>query len=310
MSEPETSELNEESNAVTDVLEQSTATKQDTSSKDDDILESAAAELDETSISDPPEPATKSSTETSTENKPNEAAKTPKFPSNFMTSNLPPISKFKLVFLGDLSVGKTSLISRFMFDSFDNEYVATVGIDFLSKTIHLENRTLRLQIWDTAGQERFRTLIPAYIRDSAAAVIVFDISDKESFKNSSKWINDARNERNGDILIYLVGNKADVDESKRAVSESEIKEFVEKEEANEGSGSGGKIIYFETSASNGYNVKNLFHGIATKLAENEENENEKKLVNLEAKNQSNSGSTQKSKVQLNNQEVQESNCNC
>uniref|UniRef100_A0A8C1HHV4 RAB6A, member RAS oncogene family n=1 Tax=Cyprinus carpio carpio TaxID=630221 RepID=A0A8C1HHV4_CYPCA len=87
-----------------------------------------------------------------------------------------PLRKFKLVFLGEQSVGKTSLITRFMYDSFDNTYQATIGIDFLSKTMYLEDRTIRLQLWDTAGQERFRSLIPSYIRDSAAAVVVYDIT--------------------------------------------------------------------------------------------------------------------------------------
>lgn len=73
-------------------------------------------------------------------------------------------------------MGKTSLITRFMYDSFDNMYQATIGIDFLSKTMYLEDRTVRLQLWDTAGQERFRSLIPSYIRDSSVAVVVYDIS--------------------------------------------------------------------------------------------------------------------------------------
>ncbi|MCP9257427.1 Ras-related protein Rab-6A isoform a [Dirofilaria immitis] len=87
-----------------------------------------------------------------------------------------PLKKFKLVFLGEQSVGKTSLITRFMYDSFDNTYQATIGIDFLSKTMYLEDRTVRLQLWDTAGQERFRSLIPSYIRDSTVAVVVYDIT--------------------------------------------------------------------------------------------------------------------------------------
>lgn len=74
-----------------------------------------------------------------------------------------PLRKFKLVFLGEQSVGKTSLITRFMYDTFDNTYQATIGIDFLSKTMFLEDRTVRLQLWDTAGQERFRSLIPSVL---------------------------------------------------------------------------------------------------------------------------------------------------
>ncbi|XP_019391795.1 PREDICTED: ras-related protein Rab-41 isoform X6 [Crocodylus porosus] len=96
-----------------------------------------------------------------------------------------PLRKFKLVFLGEQSVGKTSLITRFMYDSFDNTYQATIGIDFLSKTMYLEDRTIRLQLWDTAGQERFRSLIPSYIRDSAVAVIVFDITRISTFRGKT-----------------------------------------------------------------------------------------------------------------------------
>ena len=76
-------------------------------------------------------------------------------------TSLAPLAKYKLVFLGDQSVGKTSIITRFMYDNFDRHYQATIGIDFLSKTMYLEDRTVRLQLWDTAGQERFRSLIPS-----------------------------------------------------------------------------------------------------------------------------------------------------
>ncbi|KAI9111786.1 hypothetical protein K1719_017476 [Acacia pycnantha] len=86
------------------------------------------------------------------------------------------LAKYKLVFLGDQSVGKTSIITRFMYDKFDNTYQATIGIDFLSNTMYLEDRTVQLQLWDTAGQERFRSLIPSYIRDSSVAVIVYDVA--------------------------------------------------------------------------------------------------------------------------------------
>ncbi|MFS7949361.1 putative small GTP-binding protein [Helianthus anomalus] len=89
-----------------------------------------------------------------------------------------PLAKYKLVFLGDQSVGKTSIITRFMYDKFDTTYQATIGIDFLSKTMYLEDRTVRLQLWDTAGQERFRSLIPSYIRDSSVAVIVYDVASE------------------------------------------------------------------------------------------------------------------------------------
>ena len=125
-----------------------------------------------------------------------------------------PLRKFKLVFLGEQSVGKTSLITRFMYDSFDNTYQATIGIDFLSKTMYLEDRTVRLQLWDTAGQERFRSLIPSYIRDSTVAVVVYDITNANSFHQTSKWIDDVRTERGSDVIIMLVGNKTDLSDKR------------------------------------------------------------------------------------------------
>ncbi len=81
---------------------------------------------------------------------------------------------------------------------------ATIGIDFLSKTMYLEDRTVRLQLWDTAGQERFRSLIPSYIRDSTVAVVVYDITNANSFHQTSKWIDDVRTERGSDVIIMLV----------------------------------------------------------------------------------------------------------
>merc|ERR1712159_817542 len=131
-----------------------------------------------------------------------------------------PLPKYKLVFLGDQSVGKTSIISRFMYDKFDNSYQATIGIDFLSKTMYLEDRTVRLQLWDTAGQERFRSLIPSYIRDSSVAVVVYDVTNQTSFQQTNKWIDDVRAERGNDVIIMLVGNKTDLAEKRQVATES------------------------------------------------------------------------------------------
>ncbi|KAG7484403.1 hypothetical protein MATL_G00048860 [Megalops atlanticus] len=192
-----------------------------------------------------------------------------------------PLRKFKLVFLGEQSVGKTSLITRFMYDSFDNTYQATIGIDFLSKTMYLEDRTIRLQLWDTAGQERFRSLIPSYIRDSAAAVVVYDITTGQerfrslipsyirdstvavvvyditnvnSFQQTTKWIDDVRTERGSDVIIMLVGNKTDLaDKRQVSIEEGERKA----KELN--------VMFIETSAKAGYNVKQLFRRVAAAL---------------------------------------------
>uniref|UniRef100_A0A8C4RF27 RAB6A, member RAS oncogene family n=1 Tax=Erpetoichthys calabaricus TaxID=27687 RepID=A0A8C4RF27_ERPCA len=165
-----------------------------------------------------------------------------------------PLRKFKLVFLGEQSVGKTSLITRFMYDSFDNTYQATIGIDFLSKTMYLEDRTVRLQLWDTAGQERFRSLIPSYIRDSTVAVIVYDITNVNSFQQTTKWIDDVRTERGGDVIIMLVGNKTDLADKRQITTEEGEQRAKEL-----------NVLFIETSAKTGYNVKQLFRRVAAAL---------------------------------------------
>jgi len=86
--------------------------------------------------------------------------------------------KFKVVFLGDQAVGKTCLIQRYLYDSFDDTHQATIGIDFVSKAMYVENKTIMLNLWDTAGQERFKSLVPQYIKDSAAVIIVYDVTSK------------------------------------------------------------------------------------------------------------------------------------
>ncbi|KAK6631204.1 Ras- protein Rab6 [Polyplax serrata] len=173
-----------------------------------------------------------------------------------------PLRKFKLVFLGEQSVGKTSLITRFMYDSFDNTYQATIGIDFLSKTMYLEDRTVRLQLWDTAGQERFRSLIPSYIRDSTVAVVVYDITNANSFHQTSKWIDDVRTERGSDVIIMLVGNKTDLSDKRQVSSDDGAKKAKEL-----------NVMFIETSAKAGYNVKQLFRRVAAALPGMDSTEN-------------------------------------
>ncbi|ORX53953.1 ras-domain-containing protein [Hesseltinella vesiculosa] len=197
-----------------------------------------------------------------------------------------PLRKYKLVFLGEQSVGKTSLITRFMYDTFDNTYQATIGIDFLSKTLYVDDRTVRLQLWDTAGQERFRSLIPSYIRDSSVAVIVYDITSLDSFKNTTKWIDDVRAERGDDVIIVLVGNKSDLQE-KRQVSTDEAEKRAK--ELN--------VMFMETSAKAGHNVKVLFKKIA------------QTLPGMDGPSETTEQS-QMQKINLTNAESQASSCSC
>eukprot|EP00111_Clytia_hemisphaerica_P015572 TCONS_00045957-protein len=173
--------------------------------------------------------------------------------------------KYKLVSLGEQSVGKTSLITRFMYDHFEGNYQATIGIDFLVKTIPINGRAVRLQLWDTAGQERFRSLIPCYIRESDVVLIVYDITSRASFDHTQKWIDDVKEERGDDVIILLIGNKTDLEE-KRQVSCNEAEEKAKELE----------IHFIETSAKTGYNVKELFGKIAATLPVPNEEEGQQK----------------------------------
>eukprot|EP00922_Rhytidocystis_sp_ex-Travisia-forbesii_P047562 GHVS01070861.1.p1 GENE.GHVS01070861.1~~GHVS01070861.1.p1 ORF type:complete len:214 (+),score=23.18 GHVS01070861.1:173-814(+) len=187
-------------------------------------------------------------------------------------SNAPGLNKYKLVFLGEQAVGKTSIITRFMYDTFDNNYQATIGIDFLSKTLYLEDRTVRLQLWDTAGQERFRSLIPSYIRDSSAAVVVYDVTNRASFLNTAKWIEDVRAERGHDVIVALVGNKTDLTD-RRQVSFEEGQQKAQEHD----------IMFCETSAKAGFNIKSLFRKLAAALPglENQQAHGDPQLVDIQ-----------------------------
>ncbi|GLT33747.1 hypothetical protein SLA2020_083110 [Shorea laevis] len=120
--------------------------------------------------------------------------------------------------------------------------------------MYLEDRTVRLQLWDTAGQERFRSLIPSYIRDSSVAVIAYDVANRQSFLNTCKWIEEVRTERGTDVIIVLVGNKTDlVDKRQVSIEEGDNKarEFG--------------VMFMETSAKAGFNIKPLFRKVAAAL---------------------------------------------
>ena len=189
--------------------------------------------------------------------------------------------KFKLVFLGEQSVGKTSLITRFMYDTYDRSYQPTIGIDFLTKTLYVKDQTIRLQLWDTAGQERFRTLIPSYIRDSKVTIIVYDITSSASFKAVDQWIKDVKAERgDNNTILVLAANKSDMGDRRQvSVEEGERK-------ARELG-----CIFMETSAKTGYNVKALFTRISEVLPNVEgvaSTSASPQLINIQLKSTTNS----------------------
>ena len=166
-----------------------------------------------------------------------------------------PLEKHKMVLLGDPGCGKTSIITRFMYGSFDSAYQSTIGIDFLSKTLMVGKRPIRLQLWDTAGQERFRSLIPSYIRDSSVAAIVFDVTNRLSFNNVTQWYADVANQH-CDCLVLLVGNKIDLVDMRDVTSEEGERKAAEM-----------KAVYIEMSAKTGINVDTLFKKVVAALPE-------------------------------------------
>ena len=166
------------------------------------------------------------------------------------------IDTYKIVVLGDISVGKTSILSRFRYGIFEPEYMPTLGIDFFSKNLFYEDKTIRLILWDTAGEERFRSLIPSYLKNADCIIIVFDITNKDSFNSLNKWLTDSKNNASEGTIYIICGNKSDLKE-KRTVNENEIDEYIKKNE----------LIYVECSAKNGEGIKDLFNTVAKNLGE-------------------------------------------
>jgi len=143
-----------------------------------------------------------------------------------MTSLLEIDLYLKLIIVGDSGVGKTNILTRFTKNVFNHENKTTIGVEFASKVIKIQDHILKLQIWDTAGQERFKSLTVAYYKGSRGAIIVFDVTKRESFENVINWLNDIKKNGDKETIIILVGNKNDMEE--REVSFEEAKSFSER----------------------------------------------------------------------------------
>ena len=152
----------------------------------------------------------------------------------------------KFIIIGDAAVGKSNLLLRYTSGQFKEEYQLTIGVEFGSNNVIIGDNTYRIQIWDTAGQENFRSITRSYYKNTACAIIVYEISNKKSFENISSWIEECKNTAPKSILMVLVGNKCDLDN--REVTEEEGREFAEKN----------GMLFFETSAKTGKNVEELF----------------------------------------------------
>ena len=161
----------------------------------------------------------------------------------------------KYVIVGDASVGKSNLLLRYTHGEFREEYQLTIGVEFGSNNLVINNSIYRIQIWDTAGQENFRSITRSYYKNSACALIVYDITRRESFVSLSDWIEDCKNSSPKTVFMVLVGNKCDLSQN-REVNEEEGREFAEKH----------GMLFFETSAKTGQNVEEVFKQSATLIA--------------------------------------------
>ncbi|CAM9168762.1 unnamed protein product [Lampetra fluviatilis] len=156
---------------------------------------------------------------------------------------------FKLLIIGDSGVGKSSLLLRFADNTFSGSYITTIGVDFKIRTVDVAGEKVKLQIWDTAGQERFRTITSTYYRGTHGVIVVYDVTNAESFVNVKRWLHEiAQNCDDG--CRVLVGNKAD-DPSRRVVESSDARRFSEQM----------GIQLFETSAKDNINVEEMFSSV-------------------------------------------------
>ncbi|CDK26068.1 unnamed protein product [Kuraishia capsulata CBS 1993] len=161
---------------------------------------------------------------------------------------------FKLLLIGDSGVGKSCLLLRFAEDTYTPDYISTIGVDFKIKTIELDGKVIKLQIWDTAGQERFRTITSSYYRGAHGIIIVYDVTDQESYNNVNQWLQEIDRYATSSVMKLLVGNKSDLVD-KKVVEYSTAKEFADSRD----------LKFLETSALDSTNVEKAFSTMAQQI---------------------------------------------
>jgi small GTP-binding protein len=161
---------------------------------------------------------------------------------------------FKVVLIGDSGVGKSNLLSRFTRNEFNLESKSTIGVEFATKSIQVDGKTIKAQIWDTAGQERYRAITSAYYRGAVGALLVYDISKQSTFENVDRWLKELKDHAESNIVIMLVGNKSDL-RHKRAVSTEDAMAFAERN----------NLAFIETSALDSTGVDEAFRQILTEI---------------------------------------------
>ena len=164
---------------------------------------------------------------------------------------------FKILTLGESGVGKTAILRRFVENKFEKHHLATIGIDYQTKTIKIKNKEIKLRIWDTAGQERYKHIVAQVYKGADGIMLVYDITDKISFSKITDWMEQINNNLSkNDIGIVLIGNKSDIEDRmiKAEKGEEKAKEYG--------------IEYYETSALNGKGINEAFEGLAKQILKN------------------------------------------
>ncbi|CAA2988152.1 ras-related RABA1f-like [Olea europaea subsp. europaea] len=161
---------------------------------------------------------------------------------------------FKVVLIGDSGVGKSNLLSRFTRNEFSQQSKSTIGVEFATRSIQVDDKIVKAQIWDTAGQERYRAITSAYYRGAVGALLVYDVTRNVTFENVERWLKELRGHTDTNIVIMLVGNKADL-RHLRAVPTEDAKAFAERE----------STFFMETSALEALNVENAFTEVLTQI---------------------------------------------
>ncbi|KAI7726619.1 hypothetical protein M8C21_025193 [Ambrosia artemisiifolia] len=161
---------------------------------------------------------------------------------------------FKIVLVGDSGVGKSNILSRFTRNEFSLESKSTIGVEFATRTLEVDGKTIKAQIWDTAGQERYRAITSAYYRGAVGALLVYDITKNSTFDSLPRWLHELREHADANIVLMLAGNKSDLNHY-RAVSEQDGQSFAEKE----------GLLFLETSALESYNVEKAFQTVLTDI---------------------------------------------
>lgn len=175
---------------------------------------------------------------------------------------------FKVVLIGDSGVGKSNLLSRFTRNEFNLESKSTIGVEFATRSINVDGRTVKAQIWDTAGQERYRAITAAYYRGAVGALLTYDIAKHLTYENVERWLKELRDHADANIVIMLVGNKSDL-RHLRAVPTEEARAYAERN----------GLSFIETSALDSSNVEQAFTNILTgiyKIVSQKQLESERK----------------------------------